>query len=69
MKFSPNTGYAFAVGSDTWHSADPIGPEVTTRDSILQTYFIDAGALRFLRNRGKRLGNFILNEVRSRTSI
>jgi hypothetical protein len=47
MTFAPNTGYAFAVGSDTWHSADRIGPEVSTRDSILLTYFVDAGALRF----------------------
>ena len=22
MRFAPNTGYAFAVGTDTWHSAD-----------------------------------------------
>ncbi|HEV2624797.1 MAG TPA: hypothetical protein VGV62_06725 [Xanthobacteraceae bacterium] len=66
MSFAPNSGYAFAVGTDTWHSADPVGPEVHTRDSILLTYFVDAGALRFLRNRGKRFGNFILNEVRNR---
>ena len=46
MKFSPNTGYAFAVADDTWHSADTVGPEVTTRDSILLTYFVDAGLLR-----------------------
>jgi hypothetical protein len=46
--------------------ADRIGPEVTTRDSILLTYFVDAGALRFLRNRGKRIANFILSEVRNR---
>jgi hypothetical protein len=65
MKFAPNTGYAFAVGTDTWHSADPVGPEVTTRDSILLTYFVDAGALKILRNRGKRFGNFLLNEVRN----
>ena len=65
MKFAPNTGYAFAVGQDTWHSADPVGHEVTTRDSILHTYFVDAGVLRFLRNRGKRVGNFLHNEVRS----
>ncbi len=65
MKFSPNTGYAFAVGEDTWHSADPVGPEVTTRDSILHTYFVDAGWLRFLRNRGKRVGNFVRNETRN----
>ena len=65
MKFAPNSGYAFAVGEDTWHSADPVGPEVTTRDSILHTYFVDAGVLRFLRNRGKRVGNFVRNEMRN----
>lgn len=67
MKFAPNTGYAFAVGGDSWHSADPVGTEVTTRDSILHTYFVDAGVLRFLRNRGKRVGNFLHNEVRNWT--
>jgi hypothetical protein len=41
-----------------------VGNEVQTRDSILLTYFVDAGLLRFLRNRGKRVGNFMLNEVR-----
>jgi len=66
MSFSPNTGYAFAVGTDTWHSADAVGPEVRSRDSILLTYFVDAGMLRFFRNRGKRLGNFALSEVRNR---
>ena len=30
MKFAPNTGYAFAVGDNTWHSADPVGNEVET---------------------------------------
>ena len=30
MRFAPNTGYAFAVGDDTWHSADPVGTEVET---------------------------------------
>jgi hypothetical protein len=64
MQFAPNTGYAFAVADNTWHSADPVGSEVKTRDSILLTYFVDAGLLRFLRNRGKRVGNFVLNEVR-----
>jgi hypothetical protein len=64
MKFAPNTGYAFAVGDNTWHSADPVGAEVATRDSILLTYFVDAGLLRLLRNRGKRVGNFVLSEVR-----
>jgi len=66
MTFAPNTGYAFAVGTDTWHSADPVGPEVRSRDSILLTYFVDAGVLRFVRNRAKRLGNFLGSEIRNR---
>ena len=66
MSFAPNTGYAFAVGTDTWHSADAVGPEVKTRDSILLTYFVDQGVLRFFRNRGKRLGNFVGSELRNR---
>lgn len=64
MKFARNSGYAFAVGTDTWHSADPVDNSVETRDSILLTYFVDAGVLRFFRNRGKRVGNFVLNEAR-----
>src|ERR1700732_3136474 len=64
MPFAPNSGYAFAVGSDSWHSADPVGPEVKTRDSILLTYFVDAGMWRSLRNRGRRIQNLVLNEIR-----
>jgi hypothetical protein len=66
MRFARNSGYAFAVGDDTWHSADPVHDRIKTRDSILLTYFVDQGLLRVLRNRGKRLGNFLLNEIRSR---
>lgn len=65
VPFAPNSGYAFAVGHDTWHSVDPVGKEVKTRDSILLTYFVDAGAFKFVRNRGRRIGNFMLNEVRN----
>ena len=66
MRFAPNTGYAFAVGEDTWHSADPVNNRVKTRDSILLTYFVVSGVLRIMRNRGKRVGNFVLNEIRHR---
>lgn len=66
MRFAPNTGYAFAVGDDTWHSADAVHNRVRTRDSILLTYFVDQGLLKTLRNRGKRIGNFLLNEWRQR---
>jgi hypothetical protein len=69
MRFAPNSGYAFAVGTDTWHSADPVHNRVKTRDSILLTYFVDSGLLKVLRNRGKRLGNFVLNEIRQHVPI
>ena len=69
MRFAPNSGYAFAVGTDTWHSADPVHNRVKTRDSILLTYFVDQGALKILRNRGKRVGNFVLNEIRYHVPI
>jgi len=64
MSFSPNTGYAFAVGEHTYHSVDTVGSEVQTRDSILLTYFVDRSPLQILRNRAKRAGNFIQNEFR-----
>jgi hypothetical protein len=57
MSFSPNTGYAFAVGSDTYHSVDTLGPEVRTRDSILVNYFVDETLLQVAKNRCKRLGH------------
>ena len=66
MRFAPNSGYAFAVGDDTWHSADKVHDRVKSRDSILLTYFVDQGLLRRFRNRGKRVGNFVLNEIRRR---
>ena len=69
MRFAPNSGYAFAVDTHTWHSADPVGPEVKTRDSILLTYFVDSGLLRVLRNRGKRVGNLVMHEVKNLTGI
>ncbi len=64
MQFVPNSGYAFAVTDKSWHSADPVHERVTTRDSILLTYFVDQSILHVLRNRAKRAGNFILNEIR-----
>ena len=64
MQFAPNSGYAFAVGGNTWHSLATMGPEVPSRDSILLTYFVDSGVFRMLRNRSRRLGNFVLNELK-----
>lgn len=59
VPFSPNSGYAFAVGDDTYHSADTVGPEVKTRDSILLTYFVDETLLEVAHNRWKRFGNWL----------
>ena len=66
MPFAPNSGYAFAVGADTYHSVDKVGPEVRTRDSILLTYFVDEGALERTKNRVKRVANLLRNEFRRR---
>lgn len=59
MPFRPNSGYAFAVGGDTYHSVDTVGPEVHTRDSILLTYFVDRTLFEKAHNRTKRLGNYL----------
>jgi hypothetical protein len=64
MPFAPNTGYAFAVGQDTYHSVDKVGPEVETRDSILHTYFLDEAPLERTKNRVKRVANLLRNEFR-----
>jgi hypothetical protein len=64
MPFWPNTGYAFAVGQETYHSVDVVGPEVPTRDSILLTYFVDETLLQLVRNRSKRFGNAVLATAR-----
>lgn len=64
MSFAPNTGYAFAVDTDTYHSVDTVGSEVKTRDSILLTYFVDRTPLQLFRNRAKRVGNMLRTAVR-----
>jgi hypothetical protein len=67
MRFARNTGYAFTVAPDTWHSVDLVPDGIKRRDSILLTYFVESGLLRLFRNRYRRVGNFLLNEVRNLT--
>jgi hypothetical protein len=64
VPFLPNSGYAFAVGSDTYHSLERLGPEVRTRDSILLTYFVDDTAWQKVSNRAKRFGNYVASFFR-----
>ncbi|HET7363484.1 MAG TPA: hypothetical protein VFJ70_07945 [Burkholderiales bacterium] len=67
VEFAPNSGYAFAVGSDSYHSVDTVGPEVRTRDSIILTYYVDDRLVERISNRGKRLANFLRSEWRGLT--
>jgi hypothetical protein len=64
MPFWPNTGYAFAVGEDTYHSVDTVGQEVRTRDSILLTYYLDRTFFEMAQNRWKRFGNLLRAKAR-----
>jgi hypothetical protein len=63
MPFLPNTGYAFAVGADTYHSVDVVGPEVATRDSIILTYYVDETLWQRVQNRGRRAGNLVASRM------
>jgi hypothetical protein len=63
MPFLPNSGYGFAVGSDTYHSLDELGPEVHTRDSILLTYFVDHTPWQRFSNRIKRVANLVATQA------
>ena len=63
MPFVPNSGYAFAVGADTYHSADVLGPEVVTRDSIILTYYVDQTLWNRIQNRGRRVGNLVASRL------
>ena len=55
---------AFAVGGDSYHSVDTVGPEVRSRDSIILTYYLDDRLVERVSNRGKRLANFLRAEWR-----
>ena len=63
MPFLPNSGYGFAVGSDTYHSLDELGPEIHTRDSILLTYFVDHTPWQRFSNRSKRAMNLVATQA------
>ena len=67
MTFAPNTGYAFAVGTDIG-----IRPTGRTRGVDARQHPADLfrrcwrAPLKILRNRGERFGNFIGSEIRNR---
>lgn len=59
MPFVPNSGYAFAVLPDSHHSVDTVGPEVSSRDSILHNYFVEDSWFLVVRNRCRRIGYWL----------
>lgn len=42
MRFAPNSGYAFAVSQNSWHSVDCVYNDVV-RDSLMLIYYTEAG--------------------------
>ncbi|HWY52758.1 MAG TPA: hypothetical protein VNW72_14875 [Chthoniobacterales bacterium] len=45
LEFAPNSGYGFAVVSDSWHSVRQMKNEDGTRDSLMLIYYLDQGWL------------------------
>lgn len=43
MPFAPNSGYAFGVTPDSWHSVRPIRPGDKPRNSLMIIYYYDRG--------------------------
>lgn len=45
MRFAPNSGYAFAVTPDSYHSVNPMRPDDRPRDSLMIIINFDRGPL------------------------
>lgn len=45
MRFAPNSGYAFAVTPESWHSVEPMRPDDKPRNSLMVIVFYDRGPL------------------------
>jgi hypothetical protein len=64
MQFRPNAGYAFPVAADSWHSVDTLDDSVPERNSLMLTYYLDAGVIGRVRNRVKRVANLVAYDAR-----
>lgn len=64
MRFVPNSGYAFPVMPESFHSVDRLDDSVSERNSLMLTYYLDDGVLDRVRNRIKRVGSSIGYEAR-----
>ena len=55
LEFAPNTGYAFAVTANSWHSVEKMTSADGERNSLMLIYYIDQGPVGELLNSMKRL--------------
>jgi hypothetical protein len=54
LEFAPNSGYAFAVVPDSWHSVRQMTNEDGVRDSLMLIYYLDQGWIGETVNHAKR---------------
>ena len=54
LEFAPNSGYAFPVVADSWHSVRQMRQDDGERDSLMLIYYVDQGWLGENVNRAKR---------------
>jgi hypothetical protein len=54
LEFAPNTGYAFPVVADSWHSVRQMNQDDGERNSLMLIYYVDQGWLGENINRAKR---------------
>lgn len=64
MRFAPNSGYAFPVMPESFHSVDRLDDSVAERNSLMLTYYLDDGVLDRMRNRIKRVASAAGYEAR-----
>jgi len=64
MRFVPNSGYAFAVMPESFHSVDRLDDSVVERNSLMLVYYLDDGVFGRMRNRIKRVASAAAYDVR-----
>ncbi|MEA3187796.1 MAG: hypothetical protein QOD99_1626 [Chthoniobacter sp.] len=62
LEFAPNTGYAFPVTAESWHSVEQMTSADGERNSLMVIYYIDQGPFGEMVNRLKR----VAQDVRAR---
>jgi hypothetical protein len=61
LEFAPNTGYAFPVTENSWHSVQQTSDTHGERNSIMLIYYVDQGLLGESINWAKQFGQDLLH--------